>query len=178
MIRGIGPLLFGIERIATHFRQVKQVALDVAHGIVSGFHAVVGFIGGVATTVWNALTWPFRKAWEFISGIFGKIKHGVQSVLGGIGKFIHGIPLVGGLFAHGGVVRPRYMAAGGPSGPDTVPAWLTPGEGVLTRAAMSRVGVSGLNALNSGQQGGAQNITITPGAVYLKLDSRVVAKAV
>jgi hypothetical protein len=42
----------------------------------------------------------------------------------------------------GGIVgRPRYMALGGwvPRGTDTVPAMLTPGEGVLRRDAVSRL---------------------------------------
>jgi hypothetical protein len=50
-------------------------------------------------------------------------------------------------YAHGGVV----YAAGGwvPRGTDTVPAMLTPGEGVLSRRGMAMLG-----ALNAGMTGG------------------------
>jgi hypothetical protein len=45
-------------------------------------------------------------------------------------------------YAKGGVVRPRYAAAGMfvPRGTDTVPAMLTPGEGVLSRRGMAALG--------------------------------------
>src|SRR5688500_17561399 len=58
-------------------------------------------------------------------------------------------------YATGGVVK--YLARGGfgdrwrPRGTDTVPAMLTPGEGVLNVAAMNRLGTSALEALNSGR---------------------------
>lgn len=51
--------------------------------------------------------------------------------------------------ASGGLV-PTYFAGGGPSGSDTVPAWLTPGEFVMRRDAVDRVGVGTLSAMNRG----------------------------
>jgi hypothetical protein len=62
-------------------------------------------------------------------------------------------------FATGGVVtaeRIQRFATGGhvmafrPRGTDTVPAMLTPGEAVLTRATTSRIGVDAVRALNTG----------------------------
>jgi hypothetical protein len=47
--------------------------------------------------------------------------------------------------AAGGYVEPTYLARGGPAGTDTVPAFLTPGEGVL-----SRTGMTALDRLNAG----------------------------
>lgn len=49
----------------------------------------------------------------------------------------------------------RYLATGGPAsfqtkGTDTVPAMLTPGEGVLNVAAMQRLGIDTFKALNDG----------------------------
>jgi hypothetical protein len=49
--------------------------------------------------------------------------------------------------------RPAYQTGGvvsGPPGPDRVLTRLTAGEGVLTTAAMSRIGAGGLAALNNG----------------------------
>lgn len=44
---------------------------------------------------------------------------------------------------------PVYMAGGGPSGTDTVPAWLTEGEYVLKKSAVDKLGVPLLDKLNS-----------------------------
>ena len=56
----------------------------------------------------------------------------------------------GGLFARGGPVQ--YRAAGGsmfkPKGTDTVPAMLTPGEFVIRKSAVDKIGVNNLHALN------------------------------
>jgi hypothetical protein len=72
--------------------------------------------------------------------------------------------LVGMTMAGGGMVEPRYLAVGGPAGTDTVPAMLTPGEGVL-----SRTGMAALDRLNSGFASvgsrGALHITIEKGAI-------------
>ncbi len=61
--------------------------------------------------------------------------------------------------AVGGLIHPQYAATGKriarilsftPKGTDTVPAMLTPGEGVLNTRAMQMVGSDGLAALNQG----------------------------
>jgi hypothetical protein len=46
-------------------------------------------------------------------------------------------------YSYGGLVR--YMASGGPIGTDTVKAWLTPGEGVITKTGMTI-----LSSINTG----------------------------
>jgi hypothetical protein len=51
-------------------------------------------------------------------------------------------------FAFGGLVQSIF---GRPKGSDTVPAWLTPGEGVLNLNAMDIIGREGLAALNAGR---------------------------
>ena len=51
----------------------------------------------------------------------------------------------------GGMVMPKYFAAGGLSrGTDTVPAMLTPGEFVMSKYAVSNYGVDKMKAINSG----------------------------
>jgi colicin import membrane protein len=57
--------------------------------------------------------------------------------------------------ASGGMVMPKYFAAGGYSrGTDTVPAMLTPGEFVMSRYAVSNYGVDKMKAINSGSYDG------------------------
>jgi hypothetical protein len=79
----------------------------------------------------------------------------------------------------GGVVQrpPRYFAGGGPVGGDTVPGWLTPGEGIVTTQGMGQLGPGGLSMLNGGG-GMGQHITIQPGNTIVKLEARVIARAV
>ena len=78
-------------------------------------------------------------------------------------------------FSHGG---PVYRAAGGPSGTDTQPAWLTPGEYVLDQATTNRIGIGGLQQLQAGGGLGNQNIHITIEPADVRMDSRVVAQLV
>lgn len=59
-------------------------------------------------------------------------------------------PLAGGL-ARGGFIRPIYRAAGGGArGVDVVPAMLQPGEFVMRRSSVAKVGNNVLAALNRG----------------------------
>lgn len=51
--------------------------------------------------------------------------------------------------AAGGLIG--YFAQGGPSGTDTVPAWLSPGEFVTRSSAVQNYGLSFMNALNQGR---------------------------
>lgn len=51
-----------------------------------------------------------------------------------------------------GATRVMHLAAGGPVGTDTVPAWLTPGESVLTKAATAALGLGTIAAWNSGNE--------------------------
>ncbi len=55
-----------------------------------------------------------------------------------------------GKYAMGGIVKPRYFNFGGfvPSGTDTVPAMLTPGEFVIRKSVVKSVGENNLSAIN------------------------------
>jgi uncharacterized membrane protein len=56
-------------------------------------------------------------------------------------------------YATGGMVAPQYFARGGkPMGTDIVPAMLTPGEFVVKKSAVDRVGAHNLSALNGGMK--------------------------
>jgi len=67
-----------------------------------------------------------------------------------------GAAAIGGLVADHAI---QYLAGGGvarllrftPRGTDTVPAMLTPGEGIVNRTGMSLLGSDGLQGLNHGQ---------------------------
>ena len=78
---------------------------------------------------------------------------------------VGGIPKVatGGIipqyFAKGGTVgRKSSLRSGGPTGTDTIPAWLTPGEGILRVGAMNAIGPEMFHALNNADRGGFPEI--------------------
>lgn len=61
--------------------------------------------------------------------------------------------------ANGGKIKPIYRANGGDSrGVDTVPAMLQPGEFVVRKAAVGKIGMGVLNALNYGDLGKAARL--------------------
>ena len=72
---------------------------------------------------------------------------------------------IGGMLASGGLVQ--YRADGGsifkPRGTDTVPAMLTPGEFVIKKSSVDKIGAGNLSALNSGQ---AAVVRSNGGAIY------------
>jgi hypothetical protein len=66
--------------------------------------------------------------------------------------------------AHGGLVQPKYFAKGGHvRGTDTIPAMLTPGEFVIKKKAVDRVGASTLNKIN--EMSGANHAGTTSAAL-------------
>jgi hypothetical protein len=53
-------------------------------------------------------------------------------------------------FARGGLVPKGYLDGGPVYGTDTIPAMLTPGEFVMTKSTVDRVGAANLGAVNNG----------------------------
>lgn len=86
-------------------------------------------------------------------GFFSQLLGGMGGVQGVLGMLMTSLPFITSLF--GGNRRPkRYNSGGlvrGFGNSDTIPAMLTPGEGVITNKGMSYIGGEGkLNALNAG----------------------------
>jgi TP901 family phage tail tape measure protein len=74
----------------------------------------------------------------------------VRAATGGMlinGKFLRG-------FANGGMVPAKFAMGGYAMGTDTVPAMLTPGEFVIKKSAVDRIGPSTLNKINKFAEGG------------------------
>ena len=57
-------------------------------------------------------------------------------------------------FANGGYVMPKFAMGGYAMGTDTVPAMLTPGEFVIKKSAVDRIGTATLNKINGYADGG------------------------
>jgi hypothetical protein len=119
-----------------------------------------------------------------LGGPFSPVTVAAGAALGGVAGGIAGAGsgLITSFLAprhhSGGVVqKPRYFAGGGPVGGDTVPGWLTPGEGIVTTQGMNMIGPGGLSMLNGGGGMGGP-MRITPGTTIVKLDARIIARAV
>lgn len=165
--------------ISTYFRLVlafwtmvwnaiKTVAVTIWSGILAAVRTAVGLVRAVISTglavirnVWNSV-WStlsgavstafgavrsiISGAWDFISGIFGRITGGISRIVGAGAKLLSGdfsgaVQALG--FSKGGLVP------GAGSG-DIVDAKLEPGEFVLTKDAVKRIGIPVLTGLNRG----------------------------
>jgi hypothetical protein len=75
----------------------------------------------------------------------------------------------GGFVTRRGVVE-YFGAGGGPRGTDIIPAWLSPGEFVLNRTAVSRLGVDVLRGLNSGTAPGGVTVHVNVAGSVIRED--------
>ena len=97
----------------------------------------------------------------------GKIMKGLGGLLGGKGKAFTGLFSLGaGAFAGGGLVKEVYYYNEGGQVPgsgnkDTVPAMLTPGEVVMSKPAVDKIGADNLLAMNAAG-GGTNKPTFMP----------------
>ena len=151
----VGLVLVGLVEMIEHWKQVEAIAIDVWHGIESGAVAAWHGIEHVATMIYHALTSAFTSAWNFIkvhTPLGGLIAGGIDLLHGNIGgaasSALRGATF--GLLSSGGVVKPHYYDMGGPVGTDTVPGWLSPGEGVVNAQGMAALGAGGLSARELG----------------------------
>lgn len=121
---------------------VKTTILNVVNSIASGVKAVWDGIVSAAQTAWNKLTDIVKTPINATITVVNTFIGGADDVLSavGLGRPIPSIPKL----ATGGVI-PGYAP-----GQDTVPAMLSPGEGILTPQTTRAIGgASGINYLNA-----------------------------
>lgn len=109
---------------------IKTSSLDTLDALARGVQGHFEWVNGVLKFVH---TGTFRTT--------PRNRRGVRISTGGGG---------GATLSAGGFVLDKSMFGNGPSGTDTVPAWLTPGEFVLRRAVAQAIPASVLNSLNAG----------------------------
>jgi len=178
----VGLVLVGLVEMIEHWKQVEAIAIGVWHGIESGAVAAWHGIEHVATMIYHALTTAFTDAWNFIkvhTPLGGLIAGGIDLLHGNVGgaasSALRGLTF--GALSAGGPVKAHYYDMGGPVGTDTVPGWLSPGEGVVNAQGMAALGAGGLSAVNSGQAPLSGTIRVQQPYV-VKLDTRVLTQSV
>ena len=66
------------KKIAEVWTNLKTAVVnkitEIKNGITTAFTAIKNFISTMANAWFDAMTWPYRKAWEIIKGIVEKIK--------------------------------------------------------------------------------------------------------
>ncbi|MFE2407128.1 hypothetical protein ACFXDE_02155 [Kitasatospora sp. NPDC059408] len=156
----IVSVISAILDFASHWRTavdwVDQKAEWLWHGV---FEPMWNGIGQGLSDFVNTL----KKTWGTLADIFiAPVRFMVNTVYdGGIAKLWNAVtsaigmhsldlPLIAG-FATGGIV-PGYAP-----GQDTVPAMLSPGEGVLVPEAVQAIGPGAVHALNAAYGGGRQS---------------------
>ena len=176
-----GPFGLAVAVIVTHFRQITSAAEGVVHWLIGAWKTLEG-----------VLLWPFKElvkgvdwAWAEMKRMWSWIGHNpLTNLLGlsGKGSLLHGF----GLLSSGGGVVPRHLATGGspfsaptgfgPSGTDTIPAYLSPGEVVLSNAMVQNITNNG--GLGGGGRQQPIQVNIAPAPITLRMDSRTVAQGV
>lgn len=143
---GAGAALEEQLRIAE--RLARVTAKDTAEAVAEELGVMIGDVELIAYAMGIKLAEGMARLRQQVADFWA----GVGSPFVGVGAAAGPEDWTG---STGGVVPQRrasggpiYRRAGGPSGTDTVPAWLTPGEFVLRKSAVDALGVPFLSALN------------------------------
>ena len=80
----LGPMALIVGAIAAaiaigvtlykNWDKIKAKAIEIGNVIRNAWNSVKTAIVNAAQTIWDKMTWPFRKAYDFIKGVVDKIK--------------------------------------------------------------------------------------------------------
>lgn len=151
-------------------RQVANLAdgfLSVANGARSAGEAVRGFFRVFIADLLRAQAISaFRVLFGgAFSGIFSGVNAGVFSSAVPVADTVDAADqggASGGLLSGGGKIK-GYASGGSIAATDTVPAMLTPGEFIMSRGAVNRLGADNLAAMNAGKApaSSSQNVNVS-----------------
>lgn len=137
--------------VGDQFRSAEERMTAALERLVDRLDIIIAKMFGIGDAA--------QSAAEDANAAFDSIEYPDPNVPNG-GNYPNGADPTGS--ATGGYVTPygvQYRALGGPIGSDTVPAWLTPGEFVMRKSAVDRIGADTLGAMNSGG-GGSTSTTV------------------
>lgn len=153
MVDSLDQISRGETRVTNNADSAKQAIAQLA-GTASAKSGTIGNLSGSLEAVASSATHAFTQ----VSALAGAINRLQDknitirvNVLGSLGRAAHGG--MAGYFASGGNVLEGFP--GMASGSDTIPAWLTPGEYVMRRAAVGMFGSRFMDRVNKMDIGGA-----------------------
>jgi hypothetical protein len=181
-----GAVASTVGFVVKHWKQIRTEAGRVFMGlpnlVMRSFDKIKSFIGGIIHWVASKFDWLWKK----ITGIIHTITNLPGNAIHAVSHAASGIAHTAsfGLLSGGGLV-PQHFAGGGAVGlvgglgnSDSVPAMLTPGEYVLRQQVVQSVGVSNLNAINSGAHLARAETGDIVIPITVKLGPRIVAEEV
>lgn len=125
----------------------------ISNAISSAKNGIIDLFKRLGTYIWeglkSAVTSAPKSVWDSVTSVF--------KANGGVIPAYHAL---------GGPIN--YLApGGGPRGSDVVPAWLTPGEFIMSRGAVDKIGLQTLNRMNQGGEAGGQVINLEIGRIEI-----------
>ena len=145
--------LFGETLAAEYFATVKPAGDAIGIGLTAGLTdpTVMQALNTGGDAVMDNLVRGFKG--KFVWTDAGELQFVKTGTFKTAQTQLYRLPTTGGgglTFSDGGFVNGPGSFFGSPSGTDTVPAWLTPGEFVLRKTVAQAVPASVLNSLNAG----------------------------
>lgn len=146
----------------TAMKSIGQSALNIIKTVVTSF---INNIKSIISNGLNAAKSVWSNGWNAFKSIVNGVVNSIKAIINGIVSVVNNVvgKVSGALskiksgagkvkdffgFSHGGLVP-------GTGTGDTVPSMLTPGEFVVTKRAVKRIGVANLTRLNRGAGGAA-----------------------
>ena len=98
VILAVAALAAGVVLLYKNFDTVKEVVGKVGEFVANIFSQMIDKLASIGTaalefgkTLFTTLTWPYRKAWEFITGLFDVEALG-KKIIGGLTSIVTKIP--------------------------------------------------------------------------------------
>lgn len=157
------------EAIKTGFKAGWDFLSGIFDTMKDGFQKVADFIGGV----WNGISGAVKSALDAVVSVMRGPIHTIGNLIMGIPTSVLGVEIPGVQTAHALGAKLQAFSTGSNgvvSGPgngtsDSILAWLSNGEGVVTAAAMAKGGAPLVAALNAGWTPSAAMISSMVGSI-------------
>lgn len=91
IVLAIGAVVAAIVLLVKNWDDVKKVVDVVVNAIVDAWNWFVDFITGLAKTIFDIYTWPYRQLWEAAQWIFKQLLAAWDWVVRSIGNLMSGL---------------------------------------------------------------------------------------
>ena len=91
IVIAIAAVVAAIVVLIKNWDDVKVVVDQVTGAIVDAWYWVVDVVGQIARTLFDIYTWPYRKAWEYITWVMGQIINAWYALPGVVNGLLSGL---------------------------------------------------------------------------------------